>query len=175
MLQRCRAPLLTSPSAGAEPEPEPARGSPPPAGGPAPGCRRRPLRWSRAPPVPLLPPRAEEGRARRAPHSVRPPARPLQGPPSPPRPAPSLGAAGARERSQRGLSPRKTGRAAAAGGVLRAGSTCAPAEPPPAAHRPRDSPGTGGRQLPAPAEGLQLLRARGSPRSARSGGPAEAC
>lgn len=50
----------------------------------------------------------------------------------------------AQERSQQGLSRRKTARAAATGGFLRAGSTCAPPEPSPAANRPRGSPGTGG-------------------------------
>lgn len=124
MLQRSQAPLLTQRGGRAVP------GSPPPAGGPAP--YRRPLRWSRAPPVPLLPRQAGEGRARSAP-GARPPAPGGRSVgrvgrsaalPVPSRPAPSPGS-GARPG---GCSPRRPGAERRQRDGLRGGG--APKSPP---------------------------------------------
>lgn len=155
MLQRSQAPLLTQRGGRAVP------GSPPPAGGPAP--YRRPLRWSRAPPVPLLPRQAGEGRARSAP-GARPPA---PGGRSVGRvgrsaalPVPSRPVAGQRGAAWR-LQPPTAGSGAPATGWLEG------------RRRPEVSP-AGGRLLPRGSEGPEPGRAAPAPRLTWKRRPADA-
>lgn len=188
MLQRSQAPLLTSPARGRA-----VPGSPPLAGGPAPRRRRRPLRWSRAAPVPLLPRRA--GREGRGGHARLPAARSggRHRPVPPHRRAAGRGLAAAPDgRGGRALPALTGARTEAPGGggsvprspppenreggcyrrALRGRSPPAGAGPPaPAPRLSRSRRPPAGSAGPAQVGWLRLLSACGPPREMRSGKP----